>query len=75
MADPQELAEPSKSPIGKLELERLLLDAVRRGIEDKDAPILDQPMATNDNQPAWPLIPFPERQSPPVTSASSASCK
>ena len=66
MADPQELAEPSKNPIGKQELERLLLDAVRKGIEDNDPPTLDQlPMATEDNQtednqPAWPLIPFPE---------------
>jgi hypothetical protein len=58
MADAHELAEPSKSPIGKMELERLLLDAVRRGIED-DHPPTHWPR-TNDNQPAWPLIPFPE---------------
>jgi hypothetical protein len=61
MADAKELAEPSKSPMGKQELERLLLDAVKRGIEDEDPPTPDQlPMATNDDQPAWPLIPFPE---------------
>lgn len=59
MADAQELAEPSKNPIGKQELERLLLDAVRRGIEDENAPTLDQlPMATNDDQPAWPSFHF-----------------
>jgi|HubBroStandDraft_6_1064221.scaffolds.fasta_scaffold4073007_1 hypothetical protein len=57
MADAKELAEPSKKPIGKLELEQLLLDAVRKGIEDAP-PTIDQP--TDDNQPAWPLIPFPE---------------
>jgi hypothetical protein len=61
MADAQELAEPTKSPISKVELERLLLDAVRRGIEDDHPPTLWP--TTNDNQPAWPLIPFPERWS------------
>jgi hypothetical protein len=33
MADAQELAEPTKSPISKVELERLLLDAVRRELK------------------------------------------
>jgi hypothetical protein len=56
MADAQELAEPTKSPISKEELERLLLDAVRRGIDDHPPTL----WPTNDNQPAWPLIPFPE---------------
>jgi hypothetical protein len=55
MANAKELTEPSKSAIGELELERLLLDAVRRAIEPHQLPI-----STNDNQLAWPLIPFPE---------------
>jgi hypothetical protein len=57
MADARELAEPTKSPISKVELERLLLDAVRREIEDDHPPTL---WLTNDNQPAWPVIPFPK---------------
>ena len=61
MAHTQELAEPSKSAISEVELERLLLDAVRRAIEPDHLPKLNQqPTATNDNQLAWPLIPFPE---------------
>jgi DNA-binding MarR family transcriptional regulator len=42
MADAHELAEPTKSPIGKLELERLLLDAVRRAIEPDEIENLKQ---------------------------------
>jgi hypothetical protein len=48
--------------MSEVELE-LLLDAVRTAI----APLLqndflsfNQPRAKNDNQMAWPLIPFPE---------------
>jgi len=54
MANTKELAELPRSAIGKVELDRLLLDAVRRAIE------ADHPPAMNDNQLAWPLIPFPE---------------
>jgi hypothetical protein len=58
MANAQKLAELSGSAIGQVELDRLLLDAVRRAIEPDHAPTLNQlPMATNDNQLAWPLIP------------------
>ena len=61
MANAKELAEPSKSAIGEVELDRLLLDAVRRAIEPDHPPTLNQlPVATNDNGLAWPLIPFPE---------------
>jgi hypothetical protein len=54
MANAKELVQLSRSAIGKVELDRLLLDAVRRAIE------ADHPPATNDNQLSWPLIPFPE---------------
>ena len=54
MANAKELAELSGRAIGKVELDRLLLNAVRRAIEAAPPP------ATNDNQLPWPLIPFPE---------------
>ena len=62
MANAQKLVELSRSAIGEVELDRLLLDAVRRAIEPDHPPTtLNQlPTATNDNQLAWPLIPFPE---------------
>ena len=61
MANAKELAESSKGSIGEVELNRLLLDAVRRAIEPDQPPTLNQlPMATNDNGLTWPLIPFPE---------------
>jgi hypothetical protein len=61
MANAKQLPEPSKGAIGEVELDRLLLNAVRRAIEPDRPPTLNQlPMATNDNQLAWPLIPFPE---------------
>jgi hypothetical protein len=61
MANAQKLAELSGSAIGKMELDRLLLDAVRKAIEPDNAPTINQPpTAANDNQLAWPLIPFPE---------------
>jgi hypothetical protein len=43
-----------KCAIGKVELDRLLLDAVRRTLE------ADHPPATNDNQLSWPLLAFAE---------------
>jgi hypothetical protein len=61
MANAQNIAELSGSAIGEVELDRLLLDAVRRAIEPDNPPTLNElPMATNDNGPAWRLIPFPE---------------
>jgi hypothetical protein len=61
MANAQKLAELSGSAIGEVELDRLLLDAVRRAIEPDNPATLNQlPTATNDNQLAWQLIPFPE---------------
>ena len=54
MANKKELDDPPRGAIGKVKLDRLLLDAVRRAIE------ADRPPATNDNQLAWPLLPFPE---------------
>jgi hypothetical protein len=60
MENAKELAEPSKSAIGEVELDRLLL-TVRRAIEPDRTPSLNQlPVATNDNGLVWPLIPFPE---------------
>jgi hypothetical protein len=58
MANAQKLAELSGNAIGQVELDRLLLDAVRRAIEPDDP--IQLPTATNDNQLAWPFIPFPE---------------
>jgi len=61
MSNAKELAEPSKSAIGEVELDRLLLDAVRGAIEPDRPPKLNQlPAAMNDNGLAWPLISFPE---------------
>jgi hypothetical protein len=52
MANAQKLAELSGSAIG---------DAVRRAIKpDNSATLNPLPTATNDNQRAWPFIPFPE---------------
>jgi hypothetical protein len=42
MAHTQELAEPSKSAISDVELERLLLDAVRKAIEPDEIENLKQ---------------------------------
>jgi hypothetical protein len=57
MANAQKLPELSRSAIGEVELDRLLLDAVRRAIEPDYPPTLNQlPTATNDNQLALPLI-------------------
>jgi hypothetical protein len=51
---------PSKSAISEVELDRLL-DAVRRAIEPGHPPtLLLPPIAANDDQLAWPFIPFPE---------------
>ena len=61
MANAQKIAEFSRNAIGEVELNRLLLDAVRRAIETDNPPILDQlPTGTNDNRLAWPLISFPD---------------
>ena len=61
MANAKELLELSRSAIGEVELDQLLLDAVRRTIEPDHPPTLNQlPTATNDNGLAWPLIPFPQ---------------
>ena len=54
MANAKELTELSGSTIGKVDLDQLLLDAVKRALE------ADIPPATNDNQLSWPLVPFPE---------------
>ena len=57
MANAQKLPELSRSAIGEVELDRLLLDAVKRAIETDYPPTLNQlPTATNDNQLALPLI-------------------
>jgi hypothetical protein len=40
-----------------------LLDAVRTAVArapQEDFPMFDPPPPANDNQMAWPLIPFPE---------------
>jgi hypothetical protein len=51
---------PSKSAISEIELDRLL-DRVRWAIEPNGPPVLLQPpIAANDDQLAWPFIPFPE---------------
>jgi hypothetical protein len=51
---------PSKSARSEIELDQLL-DRVRRAIEPTRPPALLQlPIAANDDQLAWPLIPFPE---------------
>jgi hypothetical protein len=51
MANAKQRPEPSKGAIGEVELDRLLLNAVRRAIEPDRRPTLNQlPMATNDNQ-------------------------
>jgi hypothetical protein len=51
---------PSKSAISEIELERLL-DTVRKAIEPNRPPrLLQPPIAANDDQLAWPLVPFPE---------------
>jgi hypothetical protein len=51
---------PARSAISEVELDQLL-DAVRRAIEHGHAPTLRQPsIAANDDQLAWPFIPFPE---------------
>jgi hypothetical protein len=50
----------SLSALSEIELDRLL-DGVRRAIERDRAPAsLQPPTAANDNQLAWPSIPFPE---------------
>jgi hypothetical protein len=54
MANAKELVDRSRSRIGKVELDRLLLDGLRKAVE------VDHPPAKNDNQLAWPLLPFPE---------------
>jgi hypothetical protein len=53
------LPTASKSAPGEIELDRLL-NAVRRAIEANRAQELLSPIAANDDQLAWPLIPFPE---------------
>ena len=51
---------PSESAISEIELDRLL-DRVRRAIEPNRPPRqLQPPIAANDDQLAWPLVPFPE---------------
>ena len=51
---------PSESAISEIELDRLL-DRVRRVIEPNRPPaLLQPPIAANDDQLAWPFIPFPE---------------
>jgi hypothetical protein len=51
---------PSESAISEIELDRLL-DRVRRAIEPNRPPaLLQPPIAANDDQLAWPLIPFPQ---------------
>jgi hypothetical protein len=51
---------PSNSAISEVELDRLL-DAVRRAIgPNRPAALRQPPNAANDDQLAWPFIPFPE---------------
>jgi hypothetical protein len=51
---------PSKSSINEIELDRLLA-VMRRTIAPKHPrPLPQPPNAANDDQLAWPLIPFPE---------------
>jgi hypothetical protein len=51
---------PSNSAISEIELDRLL-DAVRRAMDSNHPPLPRQPPnAANDDQLAWPFIPFPE---------------
>jgi hypothetical protein len=51
---------PPRSAISEIELDRLL-DRVRRAIEpDRPPALLQLPIAANDDQLAWPLVPFPE---------------
>jgi hypothetical protein len=54
------LPSTSNSAISEIELDQLL-DAVRRAnAANHPPPLLQPPNAANDNQLAWPLIPFPE---------------
>jgi hypothetical protein len=54
------LPATSKSAISEIELD-LLLEAVRRAIAaNRPAPMPQPPKAANDDQPAWPFIPFPK---------------
>jgi hypothetical protein len=54
------LPTASKSALGEIELDRLL-NAVRRAIEaNHPPPLLQPPIAANDDGLAWPLIHFPE---------------
>jgi hypothetical protein len=51
---------PSMSAISEIELDRLL-DRVRTAIEPNRMPaLLQPPIAANDDQLAWPSIPFPK---------------
>ena len=50
----------SESAISEIEFDRLL-DAVRTAIEpNQPPPLIQPPIAANDDQLAWPFIPFPE---------------
>jgi DNA-binding transcriptional ArsR family regulator len=71
MAPAQELAEPTKSAIGKLELERLLLDAVRKAIEPDEIENLKQRIGVLENENAELRANIPQNVDVPLSADTS----